>query len=63
MDVMTEMVRSRNFSWARTAGPHAFNVAATFRLMSVTTDLNFVSNHVMRTLGIMQYLRNIRSEC
>ena len=36
---MVLVMLSANLSWVRMAGPQSFNVAATFRLISVTTAL------------------------
>jgi len=51
--VMTVTTSFRKSLWARMAGPHALRVAATFRLISVTTDLATVS-----TLRNSELIRN-----
>ena len=43
IEARTDVVRSANLSWVKIAGPHSFKVAATFRLTSVTTFLEFTS--------------------
>jgi hypothetical protein len=41
IEARIDVVRSAKFSCVKIAGPQSFKVAATFRLMSVTTDLRF----------------------